>query len=90
MMVIIWYRQSRKQLSESEFGENGEDGNLLTTGYANIFYVCVEGKVSAVSVRWHSGIRKWRVYAGPLFGRRWHDGYRAFSSATADTQKLCV
>lgn len=46
---------------------NGKDGKLLNNGYANIFYVLVDGVLLAVSVYWGSGYRKWNV-------RDWHLG----------------
>jgi hypothetical protein len=53
---------------------NGEEGDLLTNGYWNIFYVagCV------VSVDWSSGRREWDVCAWSLGDGRWLAGYRAF------------
>ncbi len=57
---------------------NGEDGPLLTNGYANIFYVLGKGGVLfAVNVHWHSD--KWRVRGWHLdeYGR-WRAGHRIF------------
>lgn len=46
---------------------HGEQGNLLTNGYANIFYVPdAEGTVWAVYCNWGSGDRYWSVYAYPV------------------------
>jgi len=58
---------------------NGEDGTLLTNGYANIFYVRdVNGELRAVDVRWDGG--GWYVDADSVgFPFEWHDGYRVFS-----------
>lgn len=42
----------------------GEDGVLLTNGYANIFYVRgIDGNLWAVDARWSSGNRYWDVGA---------------------------
>jgi hypothetical protein len=59
---------------------NGEDGDLVNDGKANIFYV--HGKdveVFAVYVYWHAGVRSWFVHASRLDDYRWNAGYRAFS-----------
>lgn len=83
----------RKELSENHLAEwyhiatlitqqkNGEEGVLLTNGYANIFYMLgVNGEVFAVSVRWLSHVREWRVRAWQLGGRgRWFADYQVFS-----------
>ena len=59
---------------------NGKDGDLLNTGYVNIFYVRgVRGGVFTVSVYWSADRRGWGVSAGPLGGDRWFAGYRVFS-----------
>jgi len=43
---------------------NGEDGILLTSGYANGFYICgTDGNIWAVRCIWISGNRYWRVGA---------------------------
>lgn len=55
---------------------NGEAGDLLVNGYANLFYVagCV------VNVLWDADYRKWNVYAWGLDDDTWVAGDRAFSS----------
>lgn len=57
----------------------GEDGVLLTNGYANIFYVRnVSGVLRAVSVFWHGD--GWYVYSGSVgFPRVWYEGSLVFS-----------
>ena len=59
----------------------GEDGTLLTNGYANIFYVRDKsGILWAVYCRWDSVDRGWHVEAdsvGDPF--RWYGGYQVFS-----------
>ncbi len=58
---------------------NGEDGPLLTNGYANIFYVRdVNGVLRAVGVGWSDG--GWDVIARSVVGpREWGAGDRVFS-----------
>lgn len=58
---------------------NGENGTLLTNGYANIFYVRdVGGVLRVVNVSWFGG--GWRVGAGSVEGpREWFAGHRVFS-----------
>ena len=60
---------------------SGESGVLLTSGYANIFYVIgVDGNVWAVDVRWSSFYEGWYVHAYPVerpIG--WGAGYFVFS-----------
>lgn len=56
--------------------EKGEDGSLLTNGYANIFYVAG----CAVRVRWDAGRREWFVSDWGLDDDQWHRGPRVFSS----------
>ncbi len=59
---------------------NGEDGILLTNGYANIFYIRLEdSRVVAVRVRWGSGFRVWDLNAIGLDDDRWDDGSCVFS-----------
>lgn len=55
--------------------KNGENGELLTNGYTNIFYVA--GRV--VSVHWNADYRQWRVDAWELGNGHWRDGFRVFS-----------
>lgn len=55
--------------------KNGEDGVLLTNGWANIFYLIgVNDEVFAVSVRWSSVNRQWFVRAWHLDGHGRWDG----------------
>ncbi len=58
---------------------NGEDGVLLTNGYANIFYVRdVNGELRAVGVGWGGG--GWCVHASSVANPdEWGDGSRVFS-----------
>ena len=58
---------------------NGEQGVLLTNGYANIFYVRdIEGTLRAVRVYW--GGSGWRVDATPVgYPFRWDAGSQVFS-----------
>ena len=57
---------------------NGEKGDLLTNGYANIFYVCdTSGVLRALYVFW--GVGGWRVIAYALDGGQWHGGGQVFS-----------
>lgn len=57
---------------------NGEEGVLLTNGYANIFYVRdVNGVLRAVDVLWRGG--GWNAYALALGGGGWSGGDRVFS-----------
>ena len=57
---------------------NGEDGALLTNGYANIFYVRdVNGVLRAVRVCWYDG--GWRAFASARDGSRWSGQYEVFS-----------
>jgi hypothetical protein len=53
----------------------GKKGDLLTNGYANIFYVSGVN----VSVRWIAGDREWNVYAWGLDDGCWNAGRRVFS-----------
>lgn len=66
---------------EGQWG--GKEGVLLNNGYANIFYVKVNGEVFAVHVRWFAVNRVWDCYAYRLDGRRWAAGCRAFSATAA-------
>lgn len=58
---------------------NGENGALLTNGYANTFYVRDQnGVLRAVRMDWYAG--GWRVSANSVGGPdRWRDGNRVFS-----------
>lgn len=58
---------------------HGEDGPLLTNGYANIFYVRDQnGALRAVRAYWSGG--RWGVHARSVEDPfRWIDGYRVFS-----------
>lgn len=59
---------------------NGEDGELLNNGRANIFYVDLgDGTVVAVNVLWFSDGRTWDFRAHDLDDDRWSAGFRAFS-----------
>lgn len=60
---------------------NGEDGILLTNGYANIFYTRDdEGVLWAVGAGWRSCYRCWRVEARSVGDPcRWGDGCQVFS-----------
>ena len=58
---------------------NGQEGVLLTNGWANIFYVRdINGELSAVYVVWHG--RGWFVGAHSVTRPgRWRDGRQVFS-----------
>jgi len=66
-------------LIEGQWG--GKEGVLLNNGYANIFYVKVNGSVFAALVYWFAGSREWFCNASRLDGLRWDAGHRAFSAA---------
>ncbi len=53
----------------------GEDGPLLTNGYANVFYVAG----CAVGVYWDADDQEWYVRGWGLDGGRWLEGRRIFS-----------
>lgn len=59
----------------------GEEGKLLTNGFANIFYVRDDkGVLWAVYVRWYSGCGDWDVEAcSAEFPGRWDAGYQVIS-----------
>lgn len=62
---------------------NGEDGELLNNGYANIFYVLDGDVLSAVNVDWLSDHCKWFVNAWPLDGGGyWYAGDQVFRNTT--------
>jgi len=62
----------------------GKEGDLLSNGYANIFYVRgLNSELFAVNVLWDAVNREWDVNADSLDDDRWSAGIRAFS-ATAD------
>ena len=58
---------------------NGQEGVLLTNGWANIFYVRdINGELRAVRVRWDG--RGWFVDAYSVtYPNGWYDGNRVFS-----------
>ena len=59
---------------------NGEDGQLITNGCANIFHVQLkDGRVVAVGVDWGSILRGWRLDAFEFDADYWPAGNRAFS-----------
>ncbi len=60
---------------------HGEEGVLLTNGYANIFYVRdADGILWAVVAYWGSGYRDWLVEAHSIgTPGRWGGGGRVFS-----------
>lgn len=59
---------------------NGKEGNFLSNGYTNIFYVCgKDNEVFAVHLSWVADGREWRVLAYRLVADRWGVGRRAFS-----------
>lgn len=59
----------------------GQSGVLLTSGYANIFYVCgTDDSIWAVRAHWLSGVRYWHVGACSVGSLpEWYSGYRVFS-----------
>jgi len=65
-----------------EAQKNGEDGPLLTNGYANIFYVRdVNGVLRAVGAGWSGG--GWDVGATPVTSpREWRGGDQVFSRSS--------
>ena len=68
-------------LIEGQWG--GKEGTLLNNGYANIFYVKVDGEVFAVDVYWVADRRRWSCYADRLDDSRCYAGNRAFSATAA-------
>ena len=67
---------------------NGETGELLTNGYANIFYVRdTTGTLRAVHVLWYGD--GWLVGAGSLENPdAWHAGHRVFSRNSSASQAV--
>lgn len=65
-----------------EAQKNGEDGELLTDGSANIFPVRgLDGALLVVYVDWLSDDRRWDVHCRPFRSDRvWLAGYRVFSN----------
>jgi len=61
--------------------KTGNPGELLTSGYANIFYVRdVNATLRAVSARWRAGRGYWGVGASPVgYPGVWGADYRVFS-----------
>lgn len=59
---------------------NGEDGDLLTNGHWNLFYVIgKDGVLFVVSLYWYSGAREWGADAWHLgVHARWNSDYRVF------------
>jgi hypothetical protein len=68
-----------------ELQPNGEDGALLTNGYANIFYIRDDnGVLWAVYCRWRDG--GWRVLAYSVeFPNEWDAGNQVFSRNTLES-----
>ncbi len=60
---------------------DGKEGDLLSNGYANIFYVQDKNKkrVFTVLVRWNSDDREFCVRVWGLGGRGWRAGRAVFS-----------
>jgi hypothetical protein len=71
-----------EMFSLMEKQKNGEDGVLLTNGYANIFYIKDRnGVLRAVHVRWNGD--GWRVYANSIGGpSAWSGGRQVFSRSS--------
>ena len=63
--------------------KDGKVGDLLSNGYANIFYVRVDSGVFAVNMDWYSGASEWLCRAARLDGTRWNAGCRVFSATAA-------
>ncbi|MFH1769701.1 MAG: hypothetical protein ABH833_03500 [Parcubacteria group bacterium] len=63
----------------------GQEGDLLTDGRANIFYVRdAENMVWAVSAGWHSVSRKWYLNANPIdYPRSWCVGHHVISQVSS-------
>lgn len=67
---------------------HGEEGVLLTNGYANIFYVRdASGVLRVVDVYWYSGHRYWCVNADEVtFPDRWDAGDQVFARKSSETE----
>ena len=62
---------------------NGEDGDLLNNGYANIFYILVNEVLYALYVDWKSDNLNWRVSLWHLGeNSRWRACGRVFHNTT--------
>ncbi len=63
---------------------NGTEGEMLTNGSANLFYVFgKDGVLFTVDVRWYSGYGRWSVCARRLDRRGgWNAGRRLFCNRT--------
>ena len=80
-----------EQIAETTLGQmwqmllvqgQGQDGNLLINGFANIFYIRsqVDNQLWAVYCRWDSGNRDWLVNAYPVSDPDdWYAGSQVFS-----------
>lgn len=65
---------------------NGEEGVLLTNGYANVFYTtCKDGVVRAVFCSWDADRGKWHLGCRELGDDFWHGGYQFFVSENSET-----
>jgi hypothetical protein len=58
---------------------NGEGGDLLNNGYANLFYLELNGRVVVARVFWYSDDREWRLSVYVLGVGRWNAGRQVFS-----------
>jgi len=59
---------------------NGQGGDLLTNGHANLFYVRLKnGDAVVLYVRWRSGAREWCLRASRTVENGWSAGDRVFS-----------
>jgi hypothetical protein len=68
---------------------NGEAGELLNNGYANLlYYLDGEGRLCYVRVWWRAGDREWSCDAFVALSNEWREGLLAFSPATQDAEKL--
>jgi hypothetical protein len=62
---------------------NGKAGTLLNNGYANLFYLEVNGKVVVVAVNSRADDQRWHVGARQLADHRWHAGNQVLSATAA-------